>query len=323
VDEFQSVVNDAFADILSEARKYKLALTIAHQYIEQMEENVRAAIFGNVGTIITFRVGPFDAEVLKTVFEPTFHPEDIVNLDKYQIYLTLMIDGAGSQPFSADTLPPIDDLPVSFKSRILDESRQRYARRRSSVEAAVNKRHEINPLPSQNQTQQKSSAREYRPAREQTERPRQSSAPRGEGTRAPIAHRPQKAPADVIRERFQKNNNVEKRGEARAVPRAPIEQVKEKEKERSALRSAISAAVGAPANNQQAKTPPSPQGQRGVPQGQKNEQKDSASVVAKSRPTHPSRETGPIKKSQTQGTHQQRENDEVSPEVLKNILRME
>jgi type IV secretory pathway TraG/TraD family ATPase VirD4 len=72
VDEFQNFANQSFADILSEARKYKLNLIIAHQYIEQMEEEVRDAVFGNVGTTVAFRVGPFDAEVLETIFAPQF-----------------------------------------------------------------------------------------------------------------------------------------------------------------------------------------------------------------------------------------------------------
>src|SRR3989338_1616791 len=90
VDEFQSIANASFADNLSEARKYKLALTIAHQYVEQMEENVRNAVFGNVGTTIAFRVGPFDAEVLETIFKPKFTQEDLVSLGFAQIYITLM-----------------------------------------------------------------------------------------------------------------------------------------------------------------------------------------------------------------------------------------
>ena len=105
VDEFQSFANQSFADILSEARKYKLNLIIAHQYIEQMEEEVRNAVFGNVGTTVAFRVGPFDAEVLETIFQPQFMATDLVNLGFAQIYLTLMIDGVGSPPFSATTLP--------------------------------------------------------------------------------------------------------------------------------------------------------------------------------------------------------------------------
>jgi len=95
VDEFQSFANETFANILSEARKYKLNLTIAHQYVEQMEEEVRNAVFGNVGTTIAFRVGPFDAEVLETVFSPQFLAADLVNLGFAQIYLSLMIDGIG------------------------------------------------------------------------------------------------------------------------------------------------------------------------------------------------------------------------------------
>ncbi len=137
VDEFQSFVNDSFADILSEARKYKLSLTIAHQYIEQMPETVRPAVFGNVGTTITFRVGPFDAEVLETVFFPTFTKEDLVNLGFAQVYLTLMIDGVGSQPFSAVTLPPIPPLAHSEKEAIIAMSRKQYSHPRSEVESRI------------------------------------------------------------------------------------------------------------------------------------------------------------------------------------------
>ncbi|MEX1087173.1 MAG: type IV secretory system conjugative DNA transfer family protein, partial [Candidatus Paceibacterota bacterium] len=89
VDEFQSFANESFADILSEARKYKLNLTMAHQYIEQMDETVRAAVFGNVGTMITFRVGAYDAEFLEKEFEPVFDANDLVNLGFAQIYLKL------------------------------------------------------------------------------------------------------------------------------------------------------------------------------------------------------------------------------------------
>ena len=137
VDEFQSVVNDSFANILSEARKYKLSLTIAHQYIEQVEEHIRAAVFGNAGTIITFRVGPFDAETLKTVFEPTFYAEDLVNLGKFQIYLTLMIDGEGSKPFSATTLPAVEDPPKSYAQQAIARSREQFTRSRAKVEEQI------------------------------------------------------------------------------------------------------------------------------------------------------------------------------------------
>jgi hypothetical protein len=140
VDEFQSMMNEAFADILSESRKYKLALTLANQYIEQMEENVRNAVFGNVGTLVTFRVGPFDAEVLKVVFEPTFAPEDLVNLGLGQIYLTLMIDGVGSAPFSADTVPPIEHPNISYREDVVRSTREKYARPRAEIERIIAKR---------------------------------------------------------------------------------------------------------------------------------------------------------------------------------------
>lgn len=142
VDEFQSMMNEAFADILSESRKYKLALTLANQYIEQMEENVRNAVFGNVGTLVTFRVGPFDAEVLKTVFEPTFEAEDLVGLGLGQIYLTLMIDGVGSAPFSAETIPPIESPHISYREDVIHHTRAAHAKHRSDVEILIGKRQE-------------------------------------------------------------------------------------------------------------------------------------------------------------------------------------
>lgn len=134
VDEFQNFANKSFSDILSEARKYKLALTIAHQYIEQMEEEVRAAVFGNVGTMITFRVGAFDAEVLEKEFAPAFTAEDLVNLGARQIYLKLMIDGVTSQPFSGVTMAPIPAGSVSHRDRAIAFSRRTYSRPRDEVE---------------------------------------------------------------------------------------------------------------------------------------------------------------------------------------------
>ncbi len=141
VDEFQSFANATFANILSEARKYHLNLIIAHQYIEQMEEEVRSAVFGNVGTTVSFRVGPFDAEVLETVFAPRFEAADLVNLGFAQIYLTLMIDGIGSQPFSAQTLPPVEMPAVSCREMVIESSRKNYANKRENVEKLVAELH--------------------------------------------------------------------------------------------------------------------------------------------------------------------------------------
>lgn len=137
VDEFQSFANATFANILSEARKYHLNLIIAHQYIAQMEEEVRDAVFGNVGTTVAFRVGPFDAEVLETVFTPRFLATDLVNLGFAQVYLTLMIDGIGSQPFSAVTLPPVERPHTSCKDMVIAASRRNYTKTRDNVEQVV------------------------------------------------------------------------------------------------------------------------------------------------------------------------------------------
>ncbi|MBL7045798.1 MAG: type IV secretion system DNA-binding domain-containing protein [Parcubacteria group bacterium] len=147
VDEFQSVANESFADILSEARKYKLALTIAHQYVEQMEEEVRDAVFGNVGTTIIFRVGPLDAELFETLCQPKFTMEDLINLGSAQIYLMLMIDGVGSQPFSATTLPPIVAPEVTFTERIIENSRKVFGNPRKMVEDEIRERNAIEDSP--------------------------------------------------------------------------------------------------------------------------------------------------------------------------------
>ncbi len=133
VDEFQNFATESFADILSEARKYRLNLIMAHQYIEQLEEEVAAAVFGNVGTLVSFRVGATDAEYLEKEFSPTFLIADLVNLQKYRVYLKLMIDGMSSQPFSAMGLPPRTDITNS-KEPVIAQSRERYARPKASVE---------------------------------------------------------------------------------------------------------------------------------------------------------------------------------------------
>jgi type IV secretory pathway TraG/TraD family ATPase VirD4 len=107
-DEFQSFATIGFIDILSEARKYRLNLILANQYLHQIDERIRRAIFGNIGTIITFRTGSEDAKVLAQEYYPVFNQSDLVNLPAYGIYLKLMIDGQTSKAFSADTLPLID-----------------------------------------------------------------------------------------------------------------------------------------------------------------------------------------------------------------------
>ncbi len=142
VDEFQNFVTDSFASILSEARKYRLNLTLAHQYIAQLVTKdsmaVRDAVFGNVGTMIIFRVGAADAEFLEPEVEPEFLIQDLVNLPNYTIYLKLMVDGITSRPFSAKTLPPFKTPADSNVSeQIIESSRSLYARPREVVEREI------------------------------------------------------------------------------------------------------------------------------------------------------------------------------------------
>jgi len=139
VDEFQNFATESFSNILSEARKYRLNLIIAHQYIEQVEEGVRAAVFGNVGTIVVFRVGAADAEFLEKEFFPTFTQEDLVNLSKFDIYIKLMIDGVTSEAFSARTLPPvpIEEDAFDTKNKIIAVTRERYAKAREVIEDKI------------------------------------------------------------------------------------------------------------------------------------------------------------------------------------------
>jgi len=136
VDEFQNFATESFANILSEARKYRLNLIIAHQYIEQLDELVQAAVFGNVGTMMLFRIGGTDAEALVKEFEPYFMEEDLVNLGKYEVYMKLMIDGIASQPFSATTMPPIFGK-TDNKEKVIKVSRERYATAREVVEEKI------------------------------------------------------------------------------------------------------------------------------------------------------------------------------------------
>src|SRR3989339_1843458 len=142
VDEFQNFATESFASILSEARKYHLNLILAHQYIEQLIEEVRNAIFGNVGTLVVFRVGAADAEALAPEFVPIFTEEDIVNLPKYEIYLKLMIDGIASEPFSARGLAPLskEELEGNLE-KVISVSRERYARERAAVEEKIARWH--------------------------------------------------------------------------------------------------------------------------------------------------------------------------------------
>ena len=140
VDEFQNFATESFADILSEARKYRLNLILAHQYLEQLSDEVKAAVLGNIGTMIVFRIGNTDAEILEKEFLPFFTLFDLVNLAKYNMYLRLMINGVASDPFSATSLPPESTgVNYGYGKEVLISSRKIYAKPVKEVEREISK----------------------------------------------------------------------------------------------------------------------------------------------------------------------------------------
>ena len=143
VDEFQNFATDSFATILSEARKYKLSLTMANQYIAQMPETVQGAVFGNVGTLVSFQVGYHDSTVLSEIYggEDVITPQDLTNLAKYDIYTKLLISGMPSPVFSATTYGPLksrmDVPPQQSRDVLLKVSREKYTKRKDFVEKKI------------------------------------------------------------------------------------------------------------------------------------------------------------------------------------------
>lgn len=136
IDEFQNITTDSIATILSEARKYKLSLNIAHQFIAQLEENIRDAVFGNVGSICAFRVGAEDGEVLEKHFAPTFSASDLMNIDNRNAYLRLLVNGKPAKPFNIEVLPP----PQGDREQV-DDLKQlsylKYGKQREEVEKMI------------------------------------------------------------------------------------------------------------------------------------------------------------------------------------------
>ena len=136
VDEFQNFATDSFSVILSEARKYGLNLTVANQYISQMTESVRDAVFGNVGTTISFRVSADDAPILAKQFEPTFDQSDLIQMNNRNFVISMIINGEKVPAFSATTLS-LPTTPQDNFDKIVASSRQLYARNRADVEAEI------------------------------------------------------------------------------------------------------------------------------------------------------------------------------------------
>ncbi len=138
IDEFQNFSTEAFAAILAEARKYRLCLTLSHQYVDQLSLPVRQAVFGNVGTLITFRIGNADAEVLAREFGNTIPANALVDLDAYEIVVRLLENGTNAEPFRGKTLAPLANR-VGRRYRLIARSRERFATARKTVEEKLNR----------------------------------------------------------------------------------------------------------------------------------------------------------------------------------------
>ena len=136
IDEFQNFSTDAFAAILAEARKYRLCLTLSHQYVDQLALPIRQAVFGNVGTLVSFRIGNTDADVLQAEFGNEFAAQQLVDLDRYEVVIKLLEDGTNKQPFRAMTLPPLENR-ASRREKLVARSRERFATPRAEVEAKL------------------------------------------------------------------------------------------------------------------------------------------------------------------------------------------
>jgi len=148
LDEFQNFTTNSIAQILSEARKYGLGLVVAHQYLGQLVKNndttIKDAVFGNVGTMINFKVGPEDAEFLEKIYTPEFSRTDLVNVEKYTAFIRLLVDNMTLKPFSLKTIWPLmgQEHP-DMKDAIKEYSRLKYGRDRADVEAEIRRRLDI------------------------------------------------------------------------------------------------------------------------------------------------------------------------------------
>ena len=141
VDEFQSFATSSFADILSEARKYHLNLILANQYLDQIDEKVRDAIFGNVGTTICFKVGAEDAQTLVKEFAPVFNEYDLINIDKGTAYIKLLVENSALRPFSLKTLWPLVGVKQpGLSEEVRSLSRLKYGQSVRLVEAEISRR---------------------------------------------------------------------------------------------------------------------------------------------------------------------------------------
>lgn len=145
VDEFQNFITEVFATILSESRKYKLSLNITNQYIAQLDEKIRDAVIGNAGTLISFRVGAADAEFLTKEFDP-LKPDDMTNIDKYNFYIKMLIDGAPSKPFNGQSMAPETEYNETLGKAVAELSRLKYGKPKEVVAAEILERTKVDVI---------------------------------------------------------------------------------------------------------------------------------------------------------------------------------
>jgi hypothetical protein len=144
IDEFQNITTDSISAILSEARKYKLSLTIAHQFLAQIDEKIREAVFGNVGSMAVFRIGQDDAEFMAKQFAPVFEAGDFTNIENYNAYVKLLAGGVPQKPFNIKTPPPIEGNPQQIDD-LRELSYLTYGRDRATVEGNIRERYLSKP----------------------------------------------------------------------------------------------------------------------------------------------------------------------------------
>jgi DNA helicase HerA-like ATPase len=145
IDEFQNVSTPSIASILSEARKYKLSLTMAHQFIAQLDEDIRDAVFGNVGSLAAFRIGSEDAQFLESQFAPTFAANDLMNVPNWNAMIRMLSNGVPTKPFSLATAPPFK-AEMHRVAELKQASAIRYGRPRVEIEAEIEARYRKEPI---------------------------------------------------------------------------------------------------------------------------------------------------------------------------------
>lgn len=296
VDEFQNFATDSFATILSEARKYGLNLTVANQYISQMNETVRDAVFGNVGTMITFRVSADDAPILVKQFEPQFEANDLLQMHNRNFVINMVIGGEKTPAFSARTLelppPQIDNT-----GHIIENTRKLYSRSREEVEKEISDAIQ-QPQPKQQQPQSAAQAKQW-PVNAQTQTVTPTASPQpsgnttaGQGTVSP----PSVAPSPTPTTNPQDGEQPVKKKRSRSRKKKPSQQGNDGQ------------STTAPQNNSQQTTHPQPQ-----PQPQQPTHTPQASVVPTS--TQQAPESHPAQQQQQSHTTPAHSHVEPAPKA--------